>query len=150
MLIHPPASTFPVGYLFLCYPPEIRTPINWTKTSCPAVRREGKVRVRSPQCCIGVHYTTSFYNLPFSKEQHLVAGVGIEPTQSELMRLVSAPALVSRQLFLFLMRARTSSSRSHAGVLTITPVRKTVTYFCRQTINTYQITYSLNQLPLAY
>jgi hypothetical protein len=26
-----------------CYPPEIRTPIKWTKTTCPAVRREGSL-----------------------------------------------------------------------------------------------------------
>ena len=38
---------------FFSYPPEIRTPIQWLKTTCPAVRREGNL---------------------------LVAGVGIEPT----------------------------------------------------------------------
>ena len=29
--------------LFFCFPPEIRTPIQWLKTTCPAIRREENI-----------------------------------------------------------------------------------------------------------
>ena len=41
-----------LSYNPICFPPEIRTPIQWLKTTCPAIRRE----------------------------ENIVAGVGIEPT----------------------------------------------------------------------
>jgi hypothetical protein len=31
----------PLHYGRNCYPPGTRTPIKWTKTTCPAIRREG-------------------------------------------------------------------------------------------------------------
>ena len=34
---------YPIKLRNHCYPPEIRTPIKWTKTTCPAVRREGNM-----------------------------------------------------------------------------------------------------------
>ena len=34
---------YPIKLRNHCYPPEIRTPIKWTKTTRPAVRREGNI-----------------------------------------------------------------------------------------------------------
>ena len=36
-------ACYPLHQRTNCYPPGIRTPIKWTKTTCPAVRREGNL-----------------------------------------------------------------------------------------------------------
>ncbi len=73
------------NYLLFCYPWWIRTTINWTKTSCPAVRRKGNLILQyvKERCSCSLIYG------PFGEKFRIILDFfvgpkGLEPLTSKL------------------------------------------------------------------
>ena len=63
-----------------CFPPEIRTPIQWLKTTCPAIRREENIVAISRLELLTGSYPIWLMRPALHLHCNIVAGVGIEPT----------------------------------------------------------------------